>query len=162
LRHKVVHRDALLRADRGSRGVQKAKRIPQQHAANTVVPQVIYNSLAELGFPILDNFQAAIELVGLEPARRVEPGYASDGSRILCCNAAQRRSCDRLAEHDGFGYAELDHVAFERLMSADVSVAEALLCETLVARAIQCEWAINLGRRDALARGPSSARQNVA
>ena len=49
-------------------------------------------------------------------------------------------------------YAELDHAAFERLMSADESVAEALLCETLVARAIQCEWAINLGRRDALER----------
>jgi len=49
-------------------------------------------------------------------------------------------------------YAELDHAAFERLMSADVSVGQALLCETLAARAIQCEWAVNLGRRDALER----------
>ena len=49
-------------------------------------------------------------------------------------------------------YAELDSVAFERLMSADTSVAEAFHCETLAARAIQREWAINLGRRDALER----------
>ncbi len=49
-------------------------------------------------------------------------------------------------------YSELDQAAFERLMSVDESIAEALLCETLVAKAIQCEWAINLGRRDALER----------
>lgn len=49
-------------------------------------------------------------------------------------------------------YCELDRAAFERLMSADVSVAEAFHCETLTAKAIQREWAINLGRRDALER----------
>ena len=49
-------------------------------------------------------------------------------------------------------YAELDGAAFERLMSADKSVAEAFHCEILAARAIQREWAINLGRRDALER----------
>jgi CRP-like cAMP-binding protein len=49
-------------------------------------------------------------------------------------------------------YAELDRAAFERFVSADVTVAEALYCETLAARAIQREWAINLGRRDALER----------
>ena len=49
-------------------------------------------------------------------------------------------------------YCELDGAAFERLMSADISVAEAFHCETLAARAIQREWAINLGRRDALER----------
>jgi len=49
-------------------------------------------------------------------------------------------------------YCELDHTAFERLMSADISVAEAFHCETLAARAMQREWAINLGRRDALER----------
>ena len=49
-------------------------------------------------------------------------------------------------------YCELDRSAFERLMSADVSVAEAFHCETLTARAVQREWAINLGRRDALER----------
>jgi CRP-like cAMP-binding protein len=48
--------------------------------------------------------------------------------------------------------SELDHAAFERLMSADDTVAEAFHCETLVARAIQREWAINLGRRHALER----------
>jgi len=49
-------------------------------------------------------------------------------------------------------YGELDSVAFERLMAADRSVAEAFHCEALVASAIQREWAINLGRRDALER----------
>jgi CRP-like cAMP-binding protein len=49
-------------------------------------------------------------------------------------------------------YCELDCAAFESLMAADASVAEAFHSETLVARAIQREWAINLGRRDALER----------
>jgi len=49
-------------------------------------------------------------------------------------------------------YAELDRGAFERLMSADISVAEAFFCESLAERAIRREWAVNLGRRDALER----------
>jgi CRP-like cAMP-binding protein len=49
-------------------------------------------------------------------------------------------------------YCELDRAAFERLMSVDVSVAEAFQCEALTAKAIQREWGINLGRRDALER----------
>jgi CRP-like cAMP-binding protein len=49
-------------------------------------------------------------------------------------------------------YCELERGAFERLMSTDISVAEAFYCETLAAVSIQREWAINLGRRDALER----------
>jgi CRP-like cAMP-binding protein len=49
-------------------------------------------------------------------------------------------------------YCELERAAFERLISADISVAEAFYCETLVTVSIQREWAINLGRRDALER----------
>lgn len=49
-------------------------------------------------------------------------------------------------------YSELDGNAFERLMAADRSITDAFHCETLAARAIQREWAINLGRRDALER----------
>ncbi|MBV9461766.1 MAG: Crp/Fnr family transcriptional regulator [Bradyrhizobium sp.] len=49
-------------------------------------------------------------------------------------------------------FCELDRTAFERLMAADASVAEAFHSETLTARAIQREWGINLGRRDALER----------
>jgi CRP-like cAMP-binding protein len=49
-------------------------------------------------------------------------------------------------------YCELDRAAFERLISADITVAEAFHCETLAGRAIQGEWALNLGRRDALER----------
>jgi CRP-like cAMP-binding protein len=49
-------------------------------------------------------------------------------------------------------YCELDRAAFERLISVDTTVAEAFHCETLASRAIQREWAVNLGRRDALER----------
>lgn len=49
-------------------------------------------------------------------------------------------------------YCELDRAAFERLMAADASVAEAFHCEALTGRAIQREWGFNLGRRDALER----------
>lgn len=49
-------------------------------------------------------------------------------------------------------YSELSREAFERLVSSDVSVAEAFCCEMLAASSIQREWAISLGRRDALER----------
>jgi CRP-like cAMP-binding protein len=49
-------------------------------------------------------------------------------------------------------YSELSREAFERLVSSDVSVAEAFYCEMLAASSIQREWAISLGRRDALER----------
>ena len=49
-------------------------------------------------------------------------------------------------------YSELDRAAFERLISADITVAEAFHCEMLASRAVEREWAVNLGRRDALER----------
>jgi CRP-like cAMP-binding protein len=49
-------------------------------------------------------------------------------------------------------YSELERTAFEKLIAADITVAEAFYCETLAAASIQREWAINLGRRDALER----------
>jgi len=49
-------------------------------------------------------------------------------------------------------YSELERGAFEALIVADKSAAEALYCEMLAANSIQREWAINLGRRDALER----------
>ena len=49
-------------------------------------------------------------------------------------------------------YAELDRVAFEHLVSADKTVAEAFYCQTLSNGAIQREWTLNIGRRDALER----------
>ena len=49
-------------------------------------------------------------------------------------------------------YSELDRAAFEHLISIDRSVAEAFYCEALADSSIQREWAINLGRRDALER----------
>jgi CRP-like cAMP-binding protein len=49
-------------------------------------------------------------------------------------------------------YSELERSAFEKLVSVDVTVAEAFYCEPLAVASIQREWAINLGRRDALER----------
>lgn len=49
-------------------------------------------------------------------------------------------------------YCELERATFEKLISTDVTVAEAFYCETLATGSIQREWAINLGRRDALER----------
>ena len=48
--------------------------------------------------------------------------------------------------------AELDRAQFERLISTDTTVAEAFYCDMLATNSIQREWAINLGRRDALER----------
>ena len=49
-------------------------------------------------------------------------------------------------------YAELDRERFERLIARDRMLAEAFWCETLSNAAIQREWALNLGRRDAFER----------
>ena len=49
-------------------------------------------------------------------------------------------------------YGEFDRAAFEQLVSADRTIAEALYCETLANCAIQREWTLNVGRRDALER----------
>lgn len=49
-------------------------------------------------------------------------------------------------------YSEIKRAQYERLTADDRSLAEALLCETLLSNAIQREWAINLGRRVALER----------
>jgi CRP-like cAMP-binding protein len=49
-------------------------------------------------------------------------------------------------------YSEIERTAFEKLISVDMTVAEAFYCETLAAASIQREWAISLGRRDALER----------
>ena len=49
-------------------------------------------------------------------------------------------------------FCELDRAAFEHLIAIDESIAEAFYCEALADSATQREWAINLGRRDALER----------
>lgn len=49
-------------------------------------------------------------------------------------------------------YAELDRERFERLIAIDRGLAEAFWCETLSNAAVQREWTLNLGRRDALER----------
>ena len=49
-------------------------------------------------------------------------------------------------------YAELDRERFERLIAIDGGLSEAFRCETLSNAAIQREWTLNLGRRDAFER----------
>ncbi len=49
-------------------------------------------------------------------------------------------------------YAEIERERFEALIAADRMLAEAFWCETLSDAAIQREWTLNLGRRDAFER----------
>jgi CRP-like cAMP-binding protein len=49
-------------------------------------------------------------------------------------------------------WCEFDRAGFEHLIAADKTIAEALYCETLANCAIQREWAVNIGRRDAIER----------
>lgn len=49
-------------------------------------------------------------------------------------------------------YAEIERERFEALIAADRVLGEAFWCETLSDAAIQREWTLNLGRRDAYER----------
>ncbi|WP_198961039.1 Crp/Fnr family transcriptional regulator [Bradyrhizobium sp. UFLA03-84] len=49
-------------------------------------------------------------------------------------------------------YADIRRAAFEQLLASDRSLAEAMWCETMVNSAIQREWTVNIGRRNALER----------
>jgi CRP-like cAMP-binding protein len=88
----------------------------------------------------------------LEDGRRQIVGFVLPGDTCDAFNYLFSTTDHSVAALTPIICAELDRAAFERLMSADASVAQALLCEMLATRAIQCEWAINLGRRDALER----------
>lgn len=49
-------------------------------------------------------------------------------------------------------YADIERRRFEGLIASDRTVAEAFWCEALVMNAIQRQWIVNIGRRDALER----------
>jgi CRP-like cAMP-binding protein len=49
-------------------------------------------------------------------------------------------------------YSEIERDQFEELVASDRTLLETLWCETLINQAIQREWAVNIGRRDALER----------
>ena len=49
-------------------------------------------------------------------------------------------------------YADIKRATFEQLLAGDRSLAEAMWCETMVNSAIQREWTVNIGRRNALER----------
>jgi len=49
-------------------------------------------------------------------------------------------------------FAEIDRDRFEAFIASDRTLAEAFWCETLSSAAIQREWTMNLGRRDAFER----------
>jgi len=61
----------LAQAIVAARGIHKAESVPQQHAANVVVFQIVYNSPAKFRLPILDYCQAAIDLAD-RPIAKVE------------------------------------------------------------------------------------------
>lgn len=49
-------------------------------------------------------------------------------------------------------YSEIDRERFEELMASDRMLAEALWCELIAGNSVQCEWALNIGRRVAIER----------
>ena len=49
-------------------------------------------------------------------------------------------------------FSEIEREQFEELIAGDRTLMEAMWCELLVDRSIQREWAVNIGRRDALER----------
>jgi len=49
-------------------------------------------------------------------------------------------------------FAEIEREPFEELVASDHTLLEALWCTVLVDSSIQREWAVNIGRRDALER----------
>ncbi|MBV8917278.1 Crp/Fnr family transcriptional regulator [Bradyrhizobium sp.] len=49
-------------------------------------------------------------------------------------------------------FSEIEREPFEELIASDRSLMEALWCTSLVDGSIQREWAVNIGRRDALER----------
>ncbi|MGY3453947.1 Crp/Fnr family transcriptional regulator [Bradyrhizobium sp. USDA 4353] len=94
----------------------------------------------------------AVRYKALEDGRRqivnlVLPGDTCDAQIYLV-----KRLDHSIAALTPVSYAELDRERFESLIACDRKLAEAFWCETLSNAAIQREWTLNLGRRDAYER----------
>lgn len=88
----------------------------------------------------------------LEDGRRQIVNFVLPGDTCDAFNYLFSRMDHSLGTLTPVVYAEFERPAFEHLISADRTIAEALYCETLANCAIQREWTLNIGRRDALER----------
>ncbi len=94
----------------------------------------------------------AVRYKTLEDGRRqivnlVLPGDTCDAHIYLL-----QRLDHSIAALTPVSYAEVERERFERLIAFDRMLAEAFWCGTLSDAAIQREWTLNLGRRDAFER----------
>jgi CRP-like cAMP-binding protein len=88
----------------------------------------------------------------LEDGRRQIVNFALPGETCDALVYLLRRMDHSIVSLTQAAYAELDRERFEAVVATDPLLAEAFWCETLSNAAIQREWTLNLGRRDAFER----------
>jgi CRP-like cAMP-binding protein len=88
----------------------------------------------------------------LEDGRRQIVGFVLPGDTCDAYIYLFSRMDHSIGSLTSVTWCEFDRAGFEQLIAADKTIAEALWCETLVNCAIQREWTLNAGRRDALER----------
>ncbi|WP_257165798.1 Crp/Fnr family transcriptional regulator [Bradyrhizobium sp. SRS-191] len=94
----------------------------------------------------------AVRYKTLEDGRRQIVNLALPGDTCDAQIYLVKRLDHSIAALTPVSYAELDRERFESLIACDRKLAEAFWCETLSNAAIQREWTLNLGRRDAYER----------
>ena len=88
----------------------------------------------------------------LEDGRRQIVNFVVPGDTCDAFIYLLRRMDHSIVSLTSATFAEIDRDRFEAFIASDRTLAEAFWCETLSNAAIQREWTMNLGRRDALER----------
>jgi CRP-like cAMP-binding protein len=88
----------------------------------------------------------------LEDGRRQIVNFVLPGDSCDACVYLLSVMDHSIGALTAVAYAEIKRAAFEQMLASDRSLAEAMWCETMVNSAIQREWTVNIGRRDALER----------
>jgi len=88
----------------------------------------------------------------LEDGRRQIVNFVLPGDTCDAFIYLLRRMDHSIVSLTPTAFAEIDRERFEAFVGSDRTLAEAFWCETLSSAAIQREWTMNLGRRDAFER----------
>jgi CRP-like cAMP-binding protein len=88
----------------------------------------------------------------LEDGRRQIVNFALPGDTCDAFIYLLRRMDHSIVSLTPAAFAEIDRERFESFIAGDRSLAEAFCCEAMANAAIQREWTMNLGRRDAFER----------
>lgn len=99
---------------------------------------------------ILSGWMAGYK--ALEDGRRQIVNFALPGDTCDAFVYLLRRMDHSIVSLTPVTFAEIDRERFEVFIASDRALAEGFWCETLSNAAIQREWTINLGRRDAFER----------